>query len=111
MRQWMIPLLVALAATLAACGMMRVGRDFDLRAFESNVERGQTTQTQVRGWLGAPVGTGVTVDTSGERFEEWTYYYGETRLPNGAEAYLKILQLKFDRQGVLRGYNWSGQAK
>lgn len=40
MRQWMIPLLVALAATLAACGMMRVGRDFDLRAFESNVERG-----------------------------------------------------------------------
>jgi outer membrane protein assembly factor BamE (lipoprotein component of BamABCDE complex) len=103
-----ISLVLLMAVVLAACGMARFGRDFDLKVFEGKVERGTTTQSQVRGWLGEPVGIGITVDPNGERYEEWTYYYGETRLPNGADAFLKVLQIKFDRSGIVRAYNWSG---
>ena len=97
-----------LAVLLSACGFARFGHDFDLKIFQSNVERGKTTQTQVRSWLGAPVATGVAMDMGGERLDEWTYYYGETRLPSGVDATLKVLQIRFDRQGIVRAYNWSG---
>ena len=100
-----------MVTVLSACSAVQVGRDFNLNTFESRVERGVTTQAQVRGWLGAPVGTGFTVNTSGERYEEWTYYYGDGHLPDMADARLKILQIKFDRQGIIRGYNWSGETK
>jgi outer membrane protein assembly factor BamE (lipoprotein component of BamABCDE complex) len=102
---------VILAALMssAACSAVRVGSDFDPRAFESKVERGQTTQAQVRGWLGAPSGIGVSVDTSGERFEEWTYYYARGRLPDMPDLEVKVLQVKFDRHGIVRGYSWSAQ--
>jgi hypothetical protein len=106
-----IPLLLLLALALSACGMARFGRDFDLQNFESKIERGTSKTTDVRGWLGEPVSVGTTVDSNGERFEEWTYYYGETRLPNGADSFLKILQIKFDRTGVVRAYNWSGEPR
>ena len=96
---------------LVGCSTVQVGKDFDLHTFESKVQRGATTQAQVRGWLGAPSGVGVAVDTGGERYEEWSYYYGEGQLPNMPDARLKILQIKFDRNGVVRGYNWSGEAK
>ena len=109
MRRW-IPLML-LAVALSACGVARFGRDFDIKTFESKIERGASTQSHVRGWLGDPTSIGMTVDVNGERYEEWTYYYGETRLPNGADSYLKILQVKFDRGGVVRGYNWSGAPK
>ncbi len=102
--QWLVVLVVA---TVAACGSVQFGRDFDLKAFESNVERGATTQAQVRAWLGAPASTGQVVDTAGERFEEWSYYFGSGSLPNMKDATLKTLQIKFDRNGVVRGYNWS----
>ncbi len=92
---------------LAACSTVQVGQNFDLHTFETKVERGATTQNQVRAWLGAPTGTGVNVDTGGERFDEWTYYYGSGRLPDMAGAKVKILQIKFDKQGIVRGYNWS----
>mgnify|MGYP001574012536 CR=1 FL=1 len=100
-----------MVTVLSACSTVQVGRDFDLNIFESRVGRGVTTQAQVRGWLGAPMGTGFTVNTSGERYEEWTYYYGDGHLPDMADARLKILQIKFDRQGITRGYNWSGESK
>ncbi len=107
-----IPLAMVVATlALSACGMMRIGHDFDMRTFQSKVERGVTTQTQVRSWLGAPVSTGVAVDSSGDRLDEWTYYYGETRVPNGADASLKVLQIRFDPQGIVRAYNWSGETK
>jgi outer membrane protein assembly factor BamE (lipoprotein component of BamABCDE complex) len=104
-----VPLIALAFVLLAGCSTVHIGRDFDLQAFSSRVERGQTTQAQVRGWLGAPTSTGVTVDTSGERFDEWTYYYGGGRLPNMPDAHLKLLQIKFDRAGIVRGYNWSGE--
>lgn len=106
MRKW-IPLLLVLSF-LAGCSNVQIGREFDLQTFASRVEYGKTTQEQVRGWLGAPVSTGTVVDTGGERFEEWTYYQGGGRLPNMPDAHLKILQIKFDRQGIVKGYNWSG---
>lgn len=93
---------------LAACSTVQLGSEFDLKAFESKAQRGVTTQAQVRGWLGAPTGTGIHVDTGGEQFEEWTYYYGEGQLPNMVNARFKLLQIKFDRNGTVRGYNWSG---
>lgn len=99
---------IAMVATLlAGCGSIRVGNDFDPKIFEARVQRGATTQAQVREWLGAPNGSGVTVQTDGERYDEWTYYYGEGQV-SGGDARLKILQIKFDRSGTVRGYNWSG---
>jgi len=92
---------------LGACSSIQVGRNFDANTFESRVERGVTTQNQVRAWLGEPIGSGVSVDTGGERYDEWMYYFASGRLPDMAGAAVKILQIKFDKQGVMRGYSWS----
>lgn len=92
---------------LAACSTAQIGQDFDMRVFQTKVERGISTQSQVRTWLGAPTSTGTHVDTSGERFEEWTYYSASGKLPDMTGAKVKILQIKFDKQGTVRGYNWS----
>lgn len=107
MRCYRLLTVAALATLLAACGTIRVGVDFDPKTFEARVQRGTTTQAQVREWLGAPNGSGVTVQTDGERYDEWTYYYGEGQV-SGGDARLKILQIKFDKSGTVRGYNWSG---
>jgi outer membrane protein assembly factor BamE (lipoprotein component of BamABCDE complex) len=96
---------------LSACSTFEVGQDFDLSAFDARVRRGITTQADVRGWLGAPTGVGVSVDSSGDRYEEWSYYHGEGRFSKMADARLKILQVKFDQRGVVRAYNWSGERK
>lgn len=108
MRRHRFTLIAFLALFLGGCSTVQLGSDFDLRAFESKVQRGTTTQAQVRGWLGTPTGNGVHVDTSGERYDEWTYYYGNGRLPDMVNAEFKLLQIKFDKNGVVRGYNWSG---
>jgi hypothetical protein len=103
-------LIIALLLLVSACSTtVRVGRDFDLSAFDAKVQRGVTTQADVRGWLGEPAGVGVSVDTTGERYQEWNYYHGTVRVPGGAESPVKVLQIKFDQRGVVRGYNWSGQ--
>ncbi len=107
MRTHRLLVLLALTALLAACSTVRIGSDFDLKAFEARVQRGATTQAQVREWLGAPNGSGVSVQTDGERYDEWTYYYGEGHI-SGGDARLKMLQIKFDKSGTVRGYNWSG---
>ena len=99
-----IPLIIG---PLAACSTVHVGQDFDLHAFKSKIERGVSTQNLVRTWLGAPTSTGMNVDTSGARFEEWTYYSASGRLPDMAGAKVKTLQIKFDEQGIVRGYSWS----
>ena len=96
---------------LAACGSVRLGQEFDPSVFEAKVQRGTTKQAEVRAWLGAPAGVGISVEISGERYEQWTYYYGEGHLPNLADARLKLLQIKFDQQGVVRSYTWSGELK
>lgn len=104
-----LSLCAALAFGAAACSTVEIGSAFDASAFEKNVQRGSTTRTQVQAWLGTPTGKGVSVDTAGERYEEWTYYHGQGQLPRMTGAEFRILQIKFDGNGVVRGYSWSGK--
>ena len=92
---------------LSACGTVKVGRDFDVGIFAAKLEQGVTTQTQIRSWLGEPTSVGVSLATDGKRFDEWDYYYAEGELPDMSAAKGKILQIKFDKAGTVRGYNWS----
>ena len=100
--------IVAALTLLAGCSTVNVGNQFELKAFTSKVQRGTTTQAQVRGWLGAPTGSGEVIDVNGERYEEWSYYFASGRLPNMPDLEIRILQVKFDKHGIVRGYNWSG---
>jgi outer membrane protein assembly factor BamE (lipoprotein component of BamABCDE complex) len=102
-----------LATVLGGCatGWFHVGSDFDANAYLSHVERGVTTREQVRTWLGAPPSTGINVDTSGQRFEEWTYYFAEGKMSNLSGTTLKSLQIKFDAQGVVQGWTVSQPPK
>ena len=104
-KSYLLPLLLL----VSACTTVQVGRDFDMSSFSTKVKHGVTTQAEVRGWLGTPTGVGTTVDTSGERYEEWNYYYGTVRLPGAKDSHVKVLQIKFDGRGVVRGYTWSGE--
>jgi len=96
---------------LCACSTVQVGQYFDLEAFGAKVQRGVSTQADVRGWLGAPTGVGISVESSGDRYQQWTYYHGEGHLPSMADARFQLLQIKFDQAGVVRSYNWSGEPK
>lgn len=99
------------AMLLSACATVEIGHEFDLSSFDAKVQRGVTSQADVRGWLGAPTGIGASVDSGGERFQEWTYYHGEGRLPGMKNLQVKVLQIKFDQRGLVRAYNWSGEGK
>jgi hypothetical protein len=99
---------IPLVLLAAACTTVKVGDEFDLNAFSAKVQRGVTTQADVKTWLGAPAGTGVSVDTSGERYDEWIYYHGAVKIPGSKDSRVRLLQIKFDKGGVVRGYNWSG---
>lgn len=103
--------LAIMALSLAACVSVKVGQDFDVSSFEAKVKRGVTTQDQVRGWLGAPSSTGVSVDTGGDRFDEWVYYFAAGRLTETSVMRVKMLQVKFDKKGIVRGYNWSATSQ
>ena len=104
-------LAVTLAFLLSACGSLQVGGDFDLAAFQSQVRRGETTQAEVQRILGAPDGAGVSVETGGERYTQWTYYYGSGSLSGPSNARVKMLQIKFDSSGVVRAYNWTANSR
>jgi len=101
-------LLSCLATGVAGCGgAVSVGRDFDYKAFGSRAQVGTTEAAQVREWLGAPAGIGTEV--AGEtRLEVWTYYFGSGVLPGGASTKFKLLQIKFNSQGKVVGWSWSG---
>ncbi len=92
---------------LSACNTVQLGRDFDVGVFAAKIERGVTSQNQVRSWLGEPTSVGVSLAVDGERFDEWAYYYAEGELADMSTAKVKILQIKFDTQGKVRAYNWS----
>jgi len=102
-----VTVVLALALILSACANVRFGQDFDLRVFETRVQHGVTTRAEVRDWLGEPKSTGISVDTNGRRFEEWTYLYGQGRIHAMQNASFKILQIKFDQQGLVQGYEFS----
>lgn len=104
--------IVVIAVLLASCSAttFNVGSDFDVKMFTDQVERGVTTKNQVRAWLGAPTGTGVRVETDGQRFDEWTYYFAAGSFSNVSATQLKTLQIKYDMHGIVQGYNWSTPA-
>lgn len=106
-----VPVLI-ITALLAACSTtaFHVGNDFDVNLFSTRVERGVSTQNQIRTWLGAPTSTGIRVEADGERFDEWTYYFAAGNMTDLSRTRLKTLQIKFDRQGIVQGYNWSASA-
>ena len=101
--------MIAVAALLSACSAtsFTVGSDFNAASFTSRVERGATTQAQVRSWLGEPNGTGVRIETDGQRYDEWTYYYASGNFSDVSATRLKTLQIKFDTRGIVQGYDWS----
>ena len=99
--------LVLAAVLLSSCSTVKIGRDFDLTAFTARIERGVTTQIDVRNWLGAPESTGTSLGTDGQRYEEWGYFFAEGQLGDTSNARLKQLQIKFDTEGKVRGYSWS----
>lgn len=101
------PVLVV-ALLLTACSTtVQVGNDFDVTTFSRKIERGITTQDQVRSWFGSPTNTGISMETDGKHFDEWTFYFAAGKLPNLSNPKMKLLQLKFDNQGIVQGYNWS----
>ncbi len=96
-----------LGVMLAGCSTVQVGRNFSVQAFASRVVRGRTTEAEVRSWLGAPGSTGIVVQSNGERLTKWAYFYGQGTLPRLNGAHLKMLEVQFDRHGIVRAYNWS----
>jgi outer membrane protein assembly factor BamE (lipoprotein component of BamABCDE complex) len=111
MQRLRIALFVAVtsAALVSGCGgsAMSVGRDFDYRYFAARAQVGATDAKQVSEWLGTPAATGTEV--SGDtRYDVWTYYFGTGVIPGGANTKFKLLQVKFDPQGKVAGWTWSG---
>jgi outer membrane protein assembly factor BamE (lipoprotein component of BamABCDE complex) len=101
-------LIVIAAALLAGCGSMKVGRDFDYSAFASKVKPGTTDMKEVSEWLGPPIGRGLEVAADGTRLEVWTWYYGQGKMGSDPAREFKMLQVKFDPQGKVASYIWSG---
>jgi outer membrane protein assembly factor BamE (lipoprotein component of BamABCDE complex) len=101
-------LIIVAAALLAGCGSMKVGRDFDYATFASKVKPGTTDISQVSQWLGPPIGKGMEVNADGTRLDLWTWYYGQGKMGSDPAREFKMLQVKFDQQGKLVSYVWSG---
>ena len=98
----LLPLLL-----ISACANVKLGKDFDVGIFAAKIEQGVTTQATVRNWLGEPTSVGVSLAADGERFDEWAYYFAEGMIADMSTAKIKLLQVKFDKQGKVRSYNWS----
>lgn len=96
---------------LAGCSSLQVGRDFDMQAFESIAKVGKTTKAQVLDKLGSPKSTGISLNKDGERLQEWIYFYATGKLTGKEDTQLKMLQIRFDKNGIIRSYNWSNSNK
>jgi hypothetical protein len=92
---------------LTGCSSVKVGRDFDVELFNSSAKVNITSMSQVKSWLGEPSSTGISLDKDGELSDEWMYFYGAGTLSDMQKAKLKILQVRFNKKGVLNSYNWS----
>ena len=92
---------------MAGCSSLQVGHDFDAQGFDNIAKIGETTKSQVLNKMGQPKNKGVSIDKHGERLVEWLYFYASGKLPAMDNAMLKILQIRFDKNGVIRSYNWT----
>ena len=100
-------LVLSVILVMSGCATVNIGQDFDVEAFENNAKINITTKAEVRKLLGGPEGTGVAVESDGESLEEWLYFSGTGSLPTMTDTTIKILQIRFDRAGIMKSYNWS----
>ena len=100
---------VLAAALMTGCTTMKLGRNFDYNAFASRVQPGITTAPQVMEWLGSPIGDGVELGVDGTRLQVWSYYFATGNIPSGSNTSFKLLQVKFNPQGKVAAYVWSGE--
>jgi len=105
--QLMAALAFMVTVLLSGCGTLQMGSDFDITAFESTAKVGETSKAQVIKLLGSPKSIGAMQEKSGERFDEWVYFFGTGRMPGMSDVGIKILQIRFDKDGLVRSYNWS----
>ena len=96
---------------LTGCSTLKIGNNFDMQAFEGIVKVGETSKSQVQTKMGSPKSKGVSLNRDGERLVEWVYFYATGKLPGMDDAQLKILQIRFDKNDILRSYNWSDSQK
>jgi len=99
--------LLLATAFLYGCTTIRIGQDFDLSAFNQNVEHRVSSKADIRAWLGIPSGIGTTIQTDGQRLEKWTYYYGRGKLPGLKDVQLRFLEIEFNNDGKVVSYNWT----
>ena len=92
---------------LSACGTVQMGRDFDVESFDKITSMADMSKAQVRELLGPPKGIGVAMEKGGERLVEWVYFYGTGQLPSMSDTTIKTLQIRFEKNGMIRSYNWS----
>jgi outer membrane protein assembly factor BamE (lipoprotein component of BamABCDE complex) len=96
---------------IAGCKTLEVGRDFSYGEFASRAKQGVTTKAQVQEYLGPPAGVGMVLESDGSKHDQWTYYFGSGTLPAGKDVNFKLLQIKFDTEGRLLSYTWSGETR
>ena len=96
---------------LTGCSPFNIGHDFDVQSFENIAKVGKTTKAQVLNKIGKPKSTGISLNKDGERLVEWIYFYATGKLTGMDDARLKMLQIRFDQNGIMRSYNWSNSDK
>jgi len=92
-----ICMLTSLSVFILACAS--AGSRFDDTKIQQ-IEKGKTTQGEVRQLLGEPSGKGVNADGS----VKWQYYYSKSSVIGGAST--KIFEITFDKNGIVREYSY-----
>lgn len=98
-----IPLLLLF---IVGCATVNMGRDFDLSQIDTKIQIGKSTQAEISALVGPPLSRGVE-HRQGKVLQEWVWYSGSGKLPSMQHARLKLLQVRFNSDGVVESYNWS----
>ncbi len=98
-----------IAASLSGCVQFQIGHNFDLQQVKSSIQHGVTTQDQINTMLGTPDSVGLVVDSDGNQFTRWNYFYGRGKLTSVHGTTIKTLEIQFDANGIVRAYNWTGE--
>ena len=100
---------IAAMLALGGCASVQIGHDFNSQKFQSSVQRGVTTESDVHQWLGEPSNTGVVADAAtGKQYTRWVYYYGSGKPPTFDDVSFKNLEVLFDEHKLVQGYQWAG---
>jgi hypothetical protein len=99
---------VFLAVTfLSSCAKLRLGEDFDIEKFKSQVKRGETTKAEIVKMLGPASATGMVVEADGTEYTRWLYYHMTGRLIRLRERSIKMLEVHFDKNNIVAKYDWT----